>query len=153
MKRDGALVLAAHCSAGAFSAGATQTQASHSPSWSCLLRMSCHVWSQITRVPGRFSSPLLCALCRVTSVWAFGGVFINKFAMTALFPLDGRPSRETLLTKISMSNSSYALTGQHLFGSPSTDIWFIKKCYEYKYQVRGCMSSAAAAAAAAAIPS
>ena len=42
----------------------------HSLRWSCLLCASRYIWSQITHVPVSRSSPLLCALCLVSCVWA-----------------------------------------------------------------------------------
>ena len=61
-------------------------------------------------------------LCRVSFVWAFG-VNQQQIIMTVhSFPLTN-VRRGTLPQKIIMSKSSYALTGQHIFGSPATAIF------------------------------
>ena len=70
-KHDGVLVTAAHCDVGAF-CGCQPVTVRVGAAY-----CSCHAMSglRLHVSPCRFSSPLLRALCRVTSVKTFGGVY------------------------------------------------------------------------------
>lgn len=98
----------------------------HSPSWSFLIVhvMAClasYYRCPAVRIFVVASLRSVSCVLYVVLWWCVSTTLLRRhyFSLTDV-------CRGTLPTNICMSKSSYILAGQHLFGNPLTDIWYVK---------------------------